>query len=100
MNISPEIMNEISDFSKSSSYELCSNCLSRSNIHSLHFGIDSIPNLAAKIWNRIPNEIKEASSLTVCKSKIKKIGSYICGTSVFYIINLLIFGRNPSNTFS
>ena len=73
MNISLEIMNEISDFSKNSSYELrCGNCLSRSNLYSTHFGIKSIANIAAKIWNKIPNEIKEASCVTDFKSNIKK----------------------------
>ena len=56
MNISPEII-------KRSAYELgCGNYLSRSNIHSTHFEIESIANIAAKIWNKIPNEIKEACS--------------------------------------
>ena len=63
MNISPEIMNEIFYFSKNYAYELrCGNCLSISNIHSTHFGIKSIANIAAKIWNKIPNKIKEACS--------------------------------------
>ena len=71
-NISREIMNKIFDFSKNSTYELkCGSCLSRSNIHSTHFGIESIASIAGKIWNKIPNEIKEASALTVFKSKIK-----------------------------
>ena len=73
MNISPEIMNKLFDFSKNCAHELrCDNCLSRSNTHSMHFGVESIANIAAKIWNKIPNKIKEASSLTVFKSKIKK----------------------------
>ena len=73
MNISPEIMNESFHFSKSSLDELrCGNCLSRSNIHSTHFGIESIANIATKIGNKISNEIKEVSSPTVFKSKIKK----------------------------
>ena len=58
---------------------------------------------------KIPNEIKEACFLTVLKSKIKKWVSEgcpcrLCKTYVgqvgFYIINLLIFDRNPSITFS
>ena len=66
-------MNEIFDFSKNSAYQVrCGNCLSRSNIHSTHFGIDSIANIAAEIWNKLPNEIKEASYLKVFESKIKK----------------------------
>ena len=108
MNISPEIMNEIFYSSKNYSYELrCGYCLSRSNIHSTHFGTESIANIAAKIWNKIPNEIKEACSLTVFKSKTKKWVPEGClcrpcktsGTSRFDIINLLIFDRNPSITF-
>ena len=73
MNNSPEIMNEMFNFSKNSAYELgCGNCLSRSNIHTTHFGVESIASFAAKIWNKILNEIKEASSLTVFKSTVKK----------------------------
>ena len=50
-------MNEICDFSKNYAYELrCGNWLSRSNIHSTHFGIEFIANIAAKIWNNIPNK--------------------------------------------
>ena len=105
MNISPEIMNEISDFSKNSTYEIrCGNCVSRSNLYSTHFGIKSIANIAAKIWNKIPNEIKEASCVPDFKSNIKKWVPHgcpcrfrkTCERSGFYIINLLIFDRNPS----
>ena len=61
ITISPEIMNDIFDFSKNYGYGLrCGNFLSRSNIHSINFGIESIANIAAKVWNKIPNEIKEA----------------------------------------
>ena len=50
MNISHETINEIFDFSKNSVYELtCGNCLSRLNIHSTQFRIDSIANIAANI---------------------------------------------------
>ena len=57
MSISPEIMNNIFDFSKNCANELrCGNCLSGSNIHSTHFGIESIANIAAKIWN---NDLKK-----------------------------------------
>ena len=66
-------MNEIFDFLKNSASDLrCGNCLSRANIYSMRLGIESFANIAAKIWNKIPNEIKEASPLTDFKSKIKK----------------------------
>ena len=71
MNISPEIMNEILDFFKSSPYDLtCGNSLARSNIHSTRFGIESIANIAAKIWNKMPNKIKGAP-LKFFKVKLK-----------------------------
>ena len=38
----------------------------------MHFEIESITNIDAKIWNKIPDEIKEACSLTVFKSEITK----------------------------
>ena len=73
MNITPEIKNDIFDFSKNYTYELrCGNCLSRSNIRSTHVRIESIANIVAKIWNKIPNKITKACSLTVFKNKIKK----------------------------
>ena len=66
-------MNKILHFSKNSAYETrCGTCLPRSNIHSTHIGIKSFGNIAAKIWNKICHEIKEASFLLVFKSKIKK----------------------------
>ena len=66
-------MTEIFDISKNSAYELrCGNCLSRSNIHSTHFGIESIANIAAKIWNKILNEIKDVTSIAAfLKVKLK-----------------------------
>ena len=43
-------MNKTFDFSKKYAYELrCGNCPPRSNIHSTHFGIEPIANIAAKI---------------------------------------------------
>ena len=72
MNFTSEIMNEIFDFSKNYALELkCRNCLARSNILSTHFGIDSVANITAKVWNKIPNKIKDAGSLTIIKSEIK-----------------------------
>ena len=38
----------------------------------MHFGIKSTTNIAAKIWNQIPNEIKEAAPLQFFRNKIKK----------------------------
>ena len=41
------------------------------NIHTAHFGTDTITNLGPKIWKLVPDEIKISSSLSVFKSRIK-----------------------------
>ena len=41
------------------------------NIHAAHFGTDTITNLRPNIWKLVPDEIKNASSLLVFKTKIK-----------------------------
>ena len=42
------------------------------SIYSTNFGIEFIANISAKMWNKIPNESKEESSLTVLQSKISR----------------------------
>ena len=41
------------------------------NMHTTHFGTDAISNLGPKIWKLIPDKIRNASTLSVFKSKIK-----------------------------
>ena len=41
------------------------------NIHTAHFGTDTIINLGPKIWKLVPDKIKNVSSLLVFKSRIK-----------------------------
>ena len=51
-------MDKIFDFLKNWAYDLrCGCCLYISNIHSTHFEIESIANIAAKIWNKKINKI-------------------------------------------
>ena len=38
----------------------------------VQYRIESVSNLAAKLWNLLPREIKNSSSLTVFKNKIRK----------------------------
>ena len=63
-------------FSKNSAFclwiERYGNCLARSNIHSTHLKIESIANIAPKIWSKIPSDIKEVGSLTDFKIKTKR----------------------------
>ena len=49
IKLKPNIMNKICEFLEDFPYELrCGNCLTRSDTHSAHFGIESTANIAAK----------------------------------------------------
>ena len=71
-NLSPEIMKEIFVFQENETYNLRSgNHLARKNIRTTQYGIESVSNLEAKLWNLLPGKMKN-SSLTVFKNKIRK----------------------------
>ena len=40
-------------------------------MHAAHFGTDIVTNLGPKLWKLVPGEIKNASPLSVLKSRIK-----------------------------
>ena len=70
--LSPEIMKEVFIFQENENYNLRSGThLTNRNIHTAHFGTDTITNLGPKIWKLVPDKIKNASSLLVFKSRIK-----------------------------
>ena len=65
-------MKEVFIFQENENYNLRSGThLMNRNIHTAHFGTDTITNLGPKIWKLVPDEIKNASSLLVFKSRIK-----------------------------
>ena len=41
------------------------------NMHTEHFGTDTITNLGSKFWKRLPEEIKNAQQLSALKYRIK-----------------------------
>ena len=43
----------------------------RENVKSTHYGIQSVRHLGPKIWNIVPENIRESNSLTELKSSIK-----------------------------
>ena len=72
-DLCPEIMKEIFIFHENPTYNLRSgNHLTHRNIRTTHYGVETISNLGAKIWDLLPEEIKNASSLSIFKTKIKK----------------------------
>ena len=73
MEFSPIIMKEIFNFSDNNNYNLRSGThLNRPTVQTTHFGTESITNLGAKIWELVPQNIKEGSSLFIFKNKVKK----------------------------
>ena len=57
--LSPEIMKEVFIFQENENYNLRSGThLTNRNIHTVHFGTDTVTNLVPKIWKLVPDEIK------------------------------------------
>ena len=77
-NIAPEIMKEL--FSpKISHYDLRNNNSFKSRrVNSVWHGTESVSYLGPKIWDLVPNEIKESQSLNAFKFKIKRWVSDEC----------------------
>ena len=71
-SLSPEIMKEVFIFQENENYNLWSGThLTNRNIHTAYFGTDTITNFGPKLWKLVPDEIKNALSLSVFKSRIK-----------------------------
>ena len=70
--ISPPLLNE--EFvPRQCNYELRgNNFLERRRVKSVRYGTESISSLAPKIWEILPNEIKDSDTLQISKAKTKK----------------------------
>ena len=78
-DFSLEVMKGIFVFQENKTYNLRSgNHLAQKNVQTTQYGIESISNLAAKLWNLLPREIKNNFSLSVLKNKIRKWTSEKC----------------------
>ena len=67
-DLSPTLMNEIFQL-KNSTYNLRKN--TTRNVRSVYYGTETISYLGPKIWELVPNEIKNSTSLSIFKRKIK-----------------------------
>ena len=84
-------MEESFVFQKNETYNSRSgNHLARKNIRTTQYGIESVSNLGAKLWNLLPGKIKNSSSLTVFINKIRKwiLEKYPCKLFQTYIKNV------------
>ena len=65
-------MNEVFIFQGNQSSNIRSGThLAGRSMHIAHFGTDTISSLAPKLWKLIPDKIKDASTLSASKAKIK-----------------------------
>ena len=70
--VSPLLLNEVFE-PRQCSYELRGNSfLERRRVKSVRYGTESISSLAPKIWEILPNEIKDSGTLQIFEAKIKK----------------------------
>ena len=71
-SLAPEIMTELFEI-KEPHYNLCSEAshFKREKIKSTHYGIQSVRHLGPKIWNIVPQNIRESTSIIELKSLIK-----------------------------
>ena len=71
-DLSNAIMNDIFEL-RSVSYSLRSQTdFVRPSVNTEHFGINSLRFFANRVWDIVPNEIKNSRNLDVFKSKIRK----------------------------
>ena len=85
--ISPDIMSEVFPLKKSVIY-FSKNPFMTRNVHTTRYGTETLAHLGPKIWDLIPNNIKELNSLKLFKTKIKqwkpdKCPCKLCKTYVF-----------------
>ena len=78
--VSPELMNDIFHFVKRP-YNLRSDyTLERKRDHTIYHGSESLSSLAPKLWDLLPNSIKNSASLKEFKTKINT-WTFECCTS-------------------
>ena len=69
--ISPEIMNEVFPLNKIQKYN-SKNIFETTNVRTVSCATETVSFLGPKIWNIIPNDIKQAATLQEFKHKIRK----------------------------
>ena len=86
--ISPQVMSGVFPLKPSVNYSSRNPFMTR-NVRTVRYGTESLAHLSPKIWDIIPNDLKEVDSLKLFKSKIKLwkpnkcpcklCKTYICG---------------------
>ena len=76
--ISRPLLNEVF-VPRQSNYELYgNNFLERRRVKSVRYGTEPISSLAPKIWEILPNAIKDSDTLQIFKANVKKLVPVEC----------------------
>ena len=88
-NLSPFLMSDLFSF-RNTDYNLRGGSKRTSNTVKTVYGTESISNLAPKIWEQVPDEIKDSKSLNTFKLKIKSLvpNSCPCRICKIYVPNV------------
>ena len=95
--LSPELTKDVFIFQENENYNLRSGTdLMKRNIHTVHFGTETINNLGPKIFKLVPDKIKNSSSLLVFESRIQtwtteNCPCRLCKTFVKYLGFIEVF---------
>ena len=88
--ISPQIMAKVFKVNERNYNLRTDTSFSTNNVRTMNYGQQSISYLAPKIWNLVPEDIKESATVTLFKAKIKRWVPDVCPCTLcqIYIPNL------------
>ena len=69
--ISPEVVNSLFEFTNKNYNLRNASILKRNRYFTVHYGRESLVSLAPKIWELVPDSIREVKTLSIFKNKIK-----------------------------
>ena len=68
-------MKEVFDFQENENYDLRSGTyLANRNMHTAHFGTDTVTNLGPKLWKLVPDETKKCFTIISFQIQDKNMG--------------------------
>ena len=92
-------MTEVFIFQKNEKYDLRSDThLANRNIHTEHFGTDTLTNSGPNLWKLVPYRIQNASTLSISKSRIKTwtVDNFSCRLWETFVKHLYIIKVCPN----
>ena len=76
--ISPEVVNSLFEFTNKNYNLRNASLLKRNRYFTVHYGSESLVSLAPKIWEVVPDSIREVKTLSIFKNKIKASTTVKC----------------------